>query len=387
MNKKTKTTSTQNSTQTTTPNAPSWVSPQVSTLAGKTTDLASQDPYSFVAGADPLQTQAAQGAAGLGQNQDSYGVANRLLTGLTGSGANTYNPATVSPNSILPNLDKYMSPYLKDVVSSSLAGFDFNAGQQQGQNALARANSDTFGGSGGDVQTAMSNAQMGRDRFGLQSGLLNQGFGAATSLASDDANRRQQAQLANQAAFNSAGQFNATQNDDALSRQMQAALGLVNVDQTGNADQRSNIGLQGDMGGILQQIAQQRAGAPLSVNQAINGSYGSLVPATSLLTGQTSTGTATGTSKSSTSDPLGSLGKVAQIAATAAMFSDERLKEDIETIGHDAKGRRWVSYRYLWDEPDVRHNGVIAQEVAKTDPHAVSRHESGYLMVNYGELS
>lgn len=348
-----KTSSTTNSTQTTTPNAPSWLSGQVESLAGKTAGLASQDPYSFVAGADPLQTQAAQAAAGLGQNQQSYDTANGVLTGLAGSGANTYAPstygaATVSPNSILPNLDKYMSPYLNDVVNTSLANFDYGAGQTRGQNALARANSDTFGGSGGDIQTALSNAQMARDRGQMGAQLRDQGFQVGAGLAGQDADRRQQAQMFNADAFNqagqfnsgalnSAGQFNANANDTALNRQGQAATGLVGIDQTGNADQRANFGTQTDIGSILQQIAQQRAGAPLSVQSGINSAYGGLTAPTSLLTGQTTTGTSTGTSKTSggLGGMLGSLGSLAMGASggLGSLFGGQMLTGAGNSLG------------------------------------------------------
>lgn len=318
-----KTTSTQNSTQTMTPNAPSWLPGQVQGLAGKTTDLASQDPYSFVAGADPLQTQAAQGAAGLGSNLADYGLSNGTYQNLARSGANTYDAATVHPNSILPNLDAYMSPYMNDVVNTSLANFDYGAGQTRGQNALARANSDTFGGSGGDIQTAMSNAQMARDRGQMGATLRDQGFQVGAGLAGQDADRRQQAQMFNASAFNTAGQYNAGATDTAQARQGAAAAGLVNNADSFNADQRANLGTQTDIGSILQQLAQQKAGAPLSVNQAINGSYGSLMPATGLLTGQTTTGNSTGTSTTSggLGSMLGSLGSLAMGLGSSGLGS------------------------------------------------------------------
>src|SRR5438874_9789286 len=82
--------------QTTTPTNPDWVPGQVQTLTGMTANLAGNDPYSFVAGPDKLQTQAAQGAAGLGMNMADYGIANGTYQNLAGSGANTYTPSTQS---------------------------------------------------------------------------------------------------------------------------------------------------------------------------------------------------------------------------------------------------------------------------------------------------
>jgi hypothetical protein len=101
-----------------------------------------------------------------------------------------------------------------------------------------------------------------------------------------------------------------------------------------------------------------------------------------LLTGQTANGTMAGTTKESGAS-LTDWAKLAAAAAVAA--SDGRLKQDIETVGFDAKGRRWVEYAYVWD-PERRHRGVIAQEVRDTDPDAVMTHPMGFLMVDYSKL-
>jgi hypothetical protein len=68
------------------------------------------------------------------------------------------------------------------------------------------------------------------------------------------------------------------------------------------------------------------------------------------------------------------------------MFSDVRLKADVEPVGV-VNGRNWYRYRYIWDEPGVERRGVMAQEVQKTDPDAVSVDASGFLKVDYGRLN
>lgn len=70
----------------------------------------------------------------------------------------------------------------------------------------------------------------------------------------------------------------------------------------------------------------------------------------------------------------------------AAMASDARLKLDVETVSFDARGRRWVNFRYTWDPPGTVRHGVIAQEVMLTDPGAVFRDPQGMLMVDYSKL-
>jgi hypothetical protein len=69
-----------------------------------------------------------------------------------------------------------------------------------------------------------------------------------------------------------------------------------------------------------------------------------------------------------------------------SLFSDRRLKTDIEPIGDDPRGWGVYTFRYLWDEPGTRHVGVMADEVAPIMPEAVAVHPSGYLMVDYGAL-
>ena len=66
------------------------------------------------------------------------------------------------------------------------------------------------------------------------------------------------------------------------------------------------------------------------------------------------------------------------------LFSDVRLKTDIQPAGYSIGGVPVVHYRYRG--LPGRHVGVIAQEVAKVKPSAVALHPSGYLVVNYGEL-
>lgn len=76
------------------------------------------------------------------------------------------------------------------------------------------------------------------------------------------------------------------------------------------------------------------------------------------------------------------------LPALVAALSDERLKRDIRTVGYDAKGRRWVTWQWLWDgEGAEPSTGVIAQEVAANDPQAVTVGPHGFLMVDYSKLA
>lgn len=77
------------------------------------------------------------------------------------------------------------------------------------------------------------------------------------------------------------------------------------------------------------------------------------------------------------------IGAGGNIGAAVAM-SDRRLKADIEPAG-EANGVRWYRYRYLWDAPQVRRLGVMAQEVGHI-PGAVIRMANGFLAVDYSRI-
>lgn len=210
-------------------------------------------------------------------------------------------------------------------------------------------------------------------------------YGQATTLAEQDAARRQQAALANQQANLSASSTNQAA---ALARaQALQSLGLA----TGSED-RANLGVQAGLGEVQTNQENAQRQYPMTFLQQQEGLLSGLNPA--LYTGQKVD--QTGTSKTTTTENPGLLGNLGQIAQIASLFtpaapfaglsmSDRRVKRDIETLGYDGKGRRWVTFAYVW-EPMRRVLGVIAQELLKTDPDAVSVHPSGYLQVDYGRL-
>ena len=75
--------------------------------------------------------------------------------------------------------------------------------------------------------------------------------------------------------------------------------------------------------------------------------------------------------------PAGSAGA----ALASSMFSDARLKSNIKRVG---KFMGHNLYHYV--KFGCEELGVMAQEVMQTKPEAVSKHPSGYYMVNYGAL-
>ena len=82
----------------------------------------------------------------------------------------------------------------------------------------------------------------------------------------------------------------------------------------------------------------------------------------------------------------GALAGAGALANILKMFSDKRLKENVEKIGKTDDGQRIYAYNYKADPLKRRMMGLLAQEVAKVKPDAVARDpETGYLKVDYGK--
>jgi hypothetical protein len=145
-----------------------------------------------------------------------------------------------------------------------------------------------------------------------------------------------------------------------------AAAGLLNSGSTAKALQSRGTELnQGFFNNYLQQ---------LSGLSGLGLQAGGLVANT----GQKSTGTSQGGGPST----LGSIAST--VGGIASIFSDRRLKRDIERVGEYADGLGIYSYRYVMNAKRIL--GVMADEVAKLRPWALGPTRAGYATVNYGAL-
>ena len=77
-------------------------------------------------------------------------------------------------------------------------------------------------------------------------------------------------------------------------------------------------------------------------------------------------------------------GGLGSFVGAGGKFSDIRLKEDIREVGITNAGLPVYTYRYK-GEPTV-HMGVMAQDVANSQPHALGPTVHGFMSVNYGEV-
>jgi hypothetical protein len=337
---------------------PAWVADALKGYTDRVGGLMNKSGAELVPGADPLQTRAATSAMNLGGYGDDFADAG----GMARAAANG-----VRASSLLEGLGDYMSPYTDAVVDTTLQGFDDATGESLAQTRANAAKADAFGGSRFGVQTAQLMGKAMKDRAGLEAGLRDQGFTRGADLSDRDANRRQDASTTS------------------LNAKLQAAglLGTLGNSRASNA--RSDIDTQAGIGSTMRGIAGQQS------DMGILGSLGDLLSKGQygLFSGVDTDEIVDELSKTKQNGGLlGSLGSIAQIASAAAAFSDARTKRDVETLGVDDRGRRWVAYRYLWDADDAPlRTGVMAQEVAETEPEAVMEGPLGFLMVDYGKLT
>ena len=212
----------------------------------------------FVAGQDPMQTQAAALATqGVGSYQPYLQAAQTAQTqgaGALGQSAQTIGGlgALTGPQAYQP----FMSPYQSQVIDATLSEFDKSrlAGQQQIRDAAV--GSGNFGGGREGAMMGQYNADSLADRSALQSQMLQQGFGQANQLA--------QQNFLNQGSIGREQQGLA----GAYGNQMNQQFGLSDF---GRGGMGQDINALGSLGAVNQ--GQQQALLSADQQQAQTGAY------------------------------------------------------------------------------------------------------------------
>ena len=221
----------------------------------KGADLSKIYGSQFVAGQDPLQTEAINVATA----QDGLGSFRPFLQTAATQAGEAAKQAGLAGQFVGPQAyQQFMSPFQKDVIGATLDEFDLQA--QRGLQGIAdqALAAGAFGGGREGVQRAEYQAASDRNRAALQAQLLQQGFGQAQQAAGQ-AFGQQQA-LANQ--------------QQLLSTQQQALAGLSPnlVGQQVAGLQTLGGGLQAQRQAELsaqQQLAQQQLSQPLTAAQTL----------------------------------------------------------------------------------------------------------------------
>lgn len=324
-------------TSDTTPIVPDWLQDPIQGATETVAGLAGTNPSTLVAGVHPLLSAASLNAGALDSNPGLWDSAAHLTSQGAAGGANTYAPSTyggtsladakgVTAQSLLTDINKYMSPYTKDVVDTSLADYDFGAGQTRAQQNLDLAGSGAFGGSGSALTRSLTEDALTRGRGSLSAGLRDQAFNTGANYSNLDAQRRQDAEaftagaensrnlqqgafdqqtgLFNSGELNAAGRFNSGQEDSRLARLLQAGGLMGNLATSRGADQRATVGTQADVGTLMRGIDQQVLDSPFNLASWANQQYGNLP--LSLFTGEHKEGT----EKGGGGGLLGKIGKI-----------------------------------------------------------------------------
>ena len=228
---------------------------------------------SFVAGEDPLQTQAINLAQqGVGSYQPFLAAAQTAQK--SGAGALADSATTIGGLGALTGPQAYqpfMSPYQSQVIDATLSEFDKQrlGGQQQIKDAAVA--SGNFGGGREGAMLGQYNADTLADRSALQASMLQQGFSQANQLA--------QQNFMNQGSIGAAQQGLA----GAYGNQMNQQFGLSDFGRTGMGQDVSALG---SLGGLRQGFNQANLSADQQAAQtAAYEPYGRLSQYGNTLTG------------------------------------------------------------------------------------------------------
>jgi hypothetical protein len=316
--------------------------------------------------------------AGLGQGQQYLGAA----TGYAQEGGQAVNASDLDSAAI----NKYMSPYLQNVLQGT-AGLLNQQNQQQQSGQMGNAiRSGAFGGDRGGIAAANLNQQQNLANAKIYSDILNEGYNnalntavgqQAVGLGAAQANRAATQQTADRMAALGQQGFNQ------FSTTGERAQGLgKDVYGTGAATSAALAGL----GAGAQDAALSGAAAQMTAGQVEQATkqaentalYNQFLQEQSLpyqqlkLASDIALGTGTAQGSATTTEQPG------------GFFSDERLKENIKAVGKTFDGQTIHSYNYKGD-PRTQI-GLIAQEVQKHHPDAVGL-AGGYKTVNYDKAT
>lgn len=285
------------STSSTAPTNPEWVTNTAQSLNAGIQRLGGIDPHSLVAPLSDLERQAGLSAAQLGSG---FGADTQKVGGDEWFANLLSQPTpTVGAASLLDNLDAYHNPYRSQVVDAALADYDFGADNTRAAQDLELAGSNAFNSSGSALTRSMTERQLNQGRSSVSANLLKDMFTTSAGLASQDAERRQQAALANAQ--------NALQD-----RQARGQLAL----ERDNA-LRANIEAQSSLGSQLRGVDQAIRNAPVTQLGTQIDMFSGLP--LQLFQGQNSTSTGTSNSKTIQSPShLDMLGQIAGIASSVA---------------------------------------------------------------------
>ena len=302
----------------------SYINNLARTAASKPFQKYGTQASDFVAGINPQQTA---GISGINASVDAYKPYFQNATAATQAGM---GPA-------YEGIDRYMSPYIKNVADTTGALMKQQYEQAQSGALGTAASSGAFGGDRAGIAAANMQQQNQLGYGSTMANLYNQGYTQALGASQAD-----------------------------LARQLQGGAQMA-----GLGAQSQQLGLAGGQAqiaaGSLQQQTEQ-AGKDALINQFMQEQGYPFQTAQFLANIFSMTGPAAGSQTTNTQQ--------------GSFWSDRRLKHDVERIGHTDDGQ--PIYRFKYNGSDQVQMGLMADQVEKHHPDAVGTDpKTGYQYVDY----
>jgi hypothetical protein len=326
-----------------------------------------QTPFQTYSGefVAPVNSEQSAGISGTNTYADAaqpyYGAATGVLgdsqAGTTGVNQAAEGLAAGSTNLSGQDIQKYMSPYLSDVVGSEANVLNQNNQQQQAGQLGDAITSGAFGSDRTGIAAANLEEQQNLANSQIYSGLLNSGYNTALGTATTE-------QGVQQSAASELANIGSTQYGEGANTASELGTLGTNAQSAGLAGSQAQIAA----GTVQQQTQQaqdtaeynqflQQQSYPFQVDEFL----ASIAEGTGALSGSTTT----------TTQPGG-------------FFSDEHLKDDMEPVGKTFDGQ--TIYRYKLKGDPRERIGLSAQQVEKKHPDAVGL-AGGFRWVDYGKAT
>lgn len=321
----------------------------------------------LIAGFTPQQTAGMNMA---GQAATAYQPDVNAAENMTMNAANsTWNPATAA---------QYMSPYAMAAMAPQIQQLQQQAGIQNNQLAGQATSAGAFGDARQGVQASQNNFN---NNLALND-LVSQGMNTAYNTGMSAFQNAQQTELQGAGQMASLGSEQQSLGETGANAMFSAGSQQQQMTQEQLTEAYNNFMNQVNWPtqGLNERIA---ALANTPYTQA---NYTSLAPSNSTAQNVGAFAGVSGLLGNLLNGGSGSSGGTTTGISPTPIASDIRLKKNLKLIGKTKKHNLPIySFNYVWStEP---HVGIMAQDVEKIMPEAVTMHPAGYKMVNYSMVA
>ena len=262
-----------------TPIVSDWMQPKLEDFSGRVGNFLDSDPHHYVAPASLLQTRAFEQAGDLGNWQPYARQALNMTGDAVARGPAAAQATLAGRRSILDDgIQKYMDPAVQSYIDPALAAYDQDEGRRYAQLHADAARSQAFGGSRYGVALGDFAAQSALGRAKLESDFRRAAYDQALQAALAETDRFQNVDLANAGLQTDVSKTNAGLTEQVEQRYLQAIGLLGELSNSYGANDRADLGLMAELGGIQRDIdSAYRNALPAQLQMAGN-LYGAIPP-------------------------------------------------------------------------------------------------------------